>query len=470
MRTIIMKYMSWLSVWVFATLISCDGMNDLHDVYLQRGETTYLTRLDEVKIHPGNKRAELAFTNKDPKAKTLTVYWRSRTDSLVYAIPDNSVGQELKVQLPDLPEDFLTFELVTTTGDGKSKSLTTELSARIYGDNYQVSLNNRLIDKAVYLESANELDITWKGIFEGAVNIEIEYDGTDGNTRMVELPIEERSILYLNMFNGNLKYRTGYLPTENAIDTFYTEYIDLPFSELYVIEGLTFNGTNQYMRIADHPDLNINSGEVLSISVWIKTPIGNRNQRLLMKRYTSTTADPVNGNTGYGIVPLSNRRTYADWYYRSGSNPNPGGAANVLSGNDYYPLDTWIHLVAIFDSSTKQIKLYQNGNLVGTATLPAAVPENPNIVSISDVFVGTWKESPTGALKEFFSGEVAHLRFWKKALSPEEIQIDMSTPVTAETPGLVAAYDLRKVQGSGTNLTIADIKGNHTAVLYGFSR
>src|SRR5690606_4048410 len=415
------KYIFRISL-ILPLFFSCDNMNDLHDEYLQRGETTYLSRINEVQVYPGNKRAELVFVNNDSKAKTMTVYWRSRTDSVVYTIPDNSVGQELKVQLPDLPEDFLTFELVTTTGDGKSKSLTTELSARIYGDNYQVSLNNRLIDKAVYLESANELDITWKGIFEGAVNIEIEYDGTDGNTRMVELPIEERSILYLNMFNGNLKYRTGYLPTENAIDTFYTEYIDLPFSELYVIEGLTFNGTNQYMRIADHPDLNINSGEVLSISVWIKTPIGNMNHRLLMKRYTSTTADQVNGNTGYGIVPLSNRRTYADWYYRSGSNPNPGGAANVLSGNDYYPLDPWIHLVAIFDSSTKQIKLYQNGNLVGTATLPAAVPENPNIVSISDVFVGTWKESPTGALKEFFSGEVAHLRFWKKALSPEEIQ------------------------------------------------
>jgi len=459
-------------LWVLSLLSfsSCDRMNDLHDEYLQRGETTYLARIDDAKIFPGNKRAELIFVNKDAKAKTLTVYWRSRTDSVVYTIPENSVGQELKVQLTDLPEDYLTFELVTTTVDGKSKSLTSELSARIYGDNYQASLNTRLIDKAIYLESANELDVTWKGVFEGAVNIEIEYDGTDGNTRMLELPIEERSILYLNMFDDNLKYRTGYVPEENAIDTFYTDYVDLPFSELYVIEGLTFNGTNQYMTIANHPDFNISSGEVLSISLWMKTPIGNATQRLLMKRYTSITADPDNGNTGYGIAPLSPRRTYADWYYRQATNPNPGGGSNVLSANDYYPLDTWMHLTAIFNSATKQMKLYQNGNLVGTSTLPAAVPANPNIVNISDVVVGAWKEASTAAPYGFFKGEVAHLRFWKKELNLEEMQLDMANPVTAETPGLVAAYDLRKVIGTGTNLTISDIKGNHTAVLHGYSK
>ncbi|MBL1409408.1 DUF4998 domain-containing protein [Sphingobacterium faecale] len=467
MKTTI-KYILWS--WFFLLFfISCDRMNDLHDEYLQRGESSYLARIDEVKINSGKNRAELVFVNKDAKARTMTIYWRSRTDSLVYTIPENSVGKELKVPINDLPEDFLTFELITKTSDGKSKSLTSELSTRIYGDAYQTSLNNRLVDKAVYLESANELDISWKGVFEGAVNIGVEYEGTDGATKKVKLPIEQRSILYLNMYNGDLKYRTAYVPEESALDTFYSEYNDLPFSELYVIEGLTFNGTNQYLRIPNHADFNINSGEVLSISLWVKTPVGNTTQRLLMKRYTSLTADPVNGNTGYGIAPLSDRRMYADWYYRNNTNPNPGGGSNVLSANNYFPLDTWMHLTAIFNSSTKQIKLYQNGNLVGTSTLPAAVPANPAIVSVSDVFVGVWQD-PYPSLQGYFKGEIAHLRFWKKALSAEEILADMITPVTAQTPDLVAGFDLRKIMGTGTNLTISDIKGKHTAVLSGYSK
>lgn len=470
MKTIRTKYTSWLWIAILSLFFSCERMNDLHDEYLQRGETTYLSRIDEVNIYPGNKRAELVFVNKDPKATTLVVYWRSRTDSMVFPIPDNSVGQELKVELVNLPEDFLTFELVTTNGENESKSLTTELSARIYGEQYEASLNNRLVDNAIYLESANELDVTWKGAFEGAVNIEIAYEGTDGNARTMNIPIEERSILYLNMFKDHLKYRTGYVPAENAIDTFYTEYSDLPFSEQYVIEGLVFNGTNQYMTIADHPDFNINSGEVLSISLWVKTSISNRNQRLVLKRYTSTTADPVNGNTGYGIVPLANRNLYADLHYRNGSQPNPGGRATVASGIESYSLDEWFHVVAIFDSPKKQLSLYQNGNLVGTGIINGTPPENPNIVSISDVLVGAWKESDGGNLSEFFSGEIAHLRFWKKALNPEDIYLDMSTPVTAETPGLVAAYDFTKVDGTGTDLTVPDITGNHTGVLHGFSR
>src|SRR5690606_8431851 len=162
-------------------------MNDLHDECLQSGETTYLSRINEVKVYPGNERAELAFGNNDSKAKTMVVSWRSSTDSVVCTIPDNSVGQEPQVQLNDLPEYFLPFELVTTTADGKNKSLATELSSRVYGDNYRESLNNRLIDVAAYVESSNQLDITWKSVFEGAIKIELEYDGADGDTRVIEV-------------------------------------------------------------------------------------------------------------------------------------------------------------------------------------------------------------------------------------------------------------------------------------------
>src|SRR5690606_27545990 len=133
---------------------------------------------------------------------TMTVYWRSRTDSVAYTIPDNSVGQELKVLLPDLPEDFLTFELVTTSADGDSKSLSTELSSRIYGEKYRESLTKRLIDVATDIESSHERDATRRSAFEAAGSIESKYDGTDGATRVIVRPIEERSIVYVNRFGG----------------------------------------------------------------------------------------------------------------------------------------------------------------------------------------------------------------------------------------------------------------------------
>lgn len=444
---------------ILPLFFSCDRMNDLHDEYLQRGETTYLSRINEVQVYPGNKRAELVFVNNDSKAKTMTVYWRSRTDSLVYTIPDNSVGQELKIQLPDLPEDFLTFELVTTTSDGKSKSLTTELSSRIYGDNYRESLNNRLVDVAAYIESSNQLDITWKSVLEGAVKIELEYDGADGDTRVIELPIEERSIVYLNRFGGNLKYRTGYVPVQNALDTFYTEYSDLTFSE--VIEGLVFNGTaSQYMLIPHHPDFDIAAGEAVTVTCWARTPTIAATQRIFAKRYTATADYGEYGNTGYGLAFLGNTgNIYPDLVYKGSTQ-----AINVPSVS----VNTWMYIAAVFDIANKQMLVYKDGVLLGTRTLPATVLSTTNIADLS---VGGHKASVAGNAGQSFNGEIARLRFYKKALSPEEIIGDMlSSRVTAETPGLLAAYNMAKVLGSGTNLTIEDIKGNHPAVLHGFSR
>ncbi|MBD1420029.1 DUF4998 domain-containing protein [Sphingobacterium chuzhouense] len=451
------KYIFRISL-ILPLFFSCDNMNDFHDEYLQRGETTYLSRINEVKVYPGDKRAELVFVNNDSKAKTMTVYWRSRTDSVVYTIPDNSVGQELKIQLPDLPEDFLTFELVTTTVDGKNKSLATELSSRVYGDNYRESLNNRLIDVAAYVESSNQLDITWKSVFEGAIKIELEYDGADGDTRVIEVPIEERSIVYLNRFDGNLKYRTGYVPVQNALDTFYTEYSDLPFSE--VIEGLVFNGTSsQYMLIPHHPDFDIAAGEAMTVTCWARTPTIAATQRIFAKRYTSGYGDY--GNTGYGLAFLGNTgNIYPDLVYNGGTQ-----AINVPAVST----NTWMHIAAVYDIANKQMLVYKDGVLLGSRTLPATVLSTTNI---ADLAVGGHKASPTGSSAgQSFTGEIARLRFYKKTLSPEEIVGDMLSPrVTAETPGLLAAYDLIKVLGNGTNLTIEDIKGNHPAVLHGFSR
>src|SRR5690606_15456787 len=451
------KYIFRISL-ILPLFFSCDNMNDLHDEYLQRGETTYLSRINEVQVYPGNKRAELVFVNNDSKAKTMTVYWRSRTDSVVYTIPDKSVGQELKIQLPDLPEDFLTFELVTTTAAGKSKSLATELSSRIYGDNYRESLNNRLIDVAAYVESSNQHDITWKSVLEGAVEIELEYDGADGDTRVIELPIEERSIVYLNRFGGNLKYRTGYVPVQNALDTFYTEYSDLPFSE--AIEGLVFNGTtSQYMLIPHHPDFDIAAGEAMTVTCWARTPTIAATQRIFAKRYTSGYGDY--GNTGYGLAFLGNTgNIYPDLVYNGGTQ-----AINVPPAST----NTWMHLAAVYHIDNKQMLVDKDGVLLGSRTLPATVLSTTNIADLS---IGGHKASPTGSSAgQSFTGEIARLRFYKKTLSPEEIIGDMlSSRVTEETPGLLAAYNMAKVLGSGTNLTIEDIKGNHPAVLHGFSR
>ena len=454
----ILKYQLYVWLVLLAGLISCDKMNDLHDKYLQQGEKIYLSRANDITILPGNQRAKILFTNQDPKAHSLVVYWRAKTDSLVFSIPENNVGQELEIMLPNLPEDFLTFEFVVKSADGKSKSLPTELSARIYGDRYRESLNNRLTESASYLETAYELNILWREAFEGAAKIEIRYNGTDNNIRTREVPIEERSLVYLNLFKDNLEYRTGYVPVENAIDTFYTDYDMLPFAEAYVVAGLEFV-SGQYMRIPHHADFDIAGDEAITVTCWVRTPNIAVTQRIFAKRYTVVADYGEYGNTGYGIALLANTgNIYPDLVYK--------GANYVLN----YPsisVNVWTHITAVFDVANKAMAVYKDGVSLGSRTLPETVLSTTNI---ADLAVGAHKASVAGNPGQTFTGEIAHLRFWNKALSFAEIQEDMETYVTEETPNLIAAYDLRKVEGSGTNLTVPDIKGNHTGILHNFTR
>src|SRR5690606_15956728 len=106
------------------------------------------------------------------------------------------------------------------------------------------------------------------------------------------------------------------------------------------------------------------------------------------------------------------------------------------------------------------------GQLFASTPLESVV----SILNISDVYVGWWKNTPTANPAEYFAGEIAHLRFWNKALSQEEIQEDMISHVTIGTAGLIAAYDLSNILGTGTDLSVPDITGKHPALLHGYSR
>ncbi|WP_270089047.1 DUF4998 domain-containing protein [Sphingobacterium sp. SYP-B4668] len=456
----LLKYQIWMWIMLSVGICSCDRMNDLHDEYLQRGEKTYLSKIDSIEILPGNQRAKIRFTNMDPKAKSIAVFWRSRTDSLIFSLPEQHVGKELEIDLLDLPEDYLTFEVVSRSADGMSKSLIKELSTRIYGAQYQTSLNSRVVKSATYNKSTFLLNVNWGGALDNAVNVEISYQGIDDKERREVLPIEDLSMLYLNLFKDGLQYRTAYVPVENSLDTFYSNPVDLAYSNEKIISGLNFNGLNQYLRITNHNDFNILEGESLSISFWAKTSVGTAVQRLINKRYSAGDTD--NGHTGYGIALLGGApnsfKAYPNWNYKAGA--SGGGATDIIPTATYKP-DEWFHVTVVFEVGN--FTLYLNGVQIGKNSFNIA----KSTVSSSDVYVGTWLSAPTAALQGFFKGEMADLRFWKKALTVNDIAIDMKTDVQANTLGLVAAYDLSKVQTIGSNLVIPDIKGKHPAVVYG---
>lgn len=220
-----------LCIVLFVLLSSCSKMNDMHDVYLQRGETIYVGKPDSVKILGGRERVKVRFWVSDPKAVKLAVYWLSRTDSVIVDIPAHSAKDPFEFIIPNLPEYNYSFELVTMNKDFKNRSVTFTVSGSSYGAKFQATLVNRAVASSRRRLYPNYLETKWLGAIENAIGCEMAYTNTLGVSAKKYAPITETTTAITNLA-GNVNYRTLFLPAVAAIDTFYTDYKAVPIETL----------------------------------------------------------------------------------------------------------------------------------------------------------------------------------------------------------------------------------------------
>lgn len=209
------------------TLGSCSKMNDLHDKYLKDGEQVYVGQPDSAKVMSGNKRALIRYWTSDPKAKKILLFWNLKKDSLLLDIPTKSRLEPVDVIVGNLEENNYAFELVTTNSELKNRSIPLPLNIKVYGDLFQASLHNRKVKSSSYSTVTKGLTINWHGAVEKSVAVEMQY--VDLNNRSVDTlisPSEKSSIL--GSFKSGLSYRTIFLPEKGAIDSFYTEKVEVP--------------------------------------------------------------------------------------------------------------------------------------------------------------------------------------------------------------------------------------------------
>ncbi|PYN84021.1 MAG: hypothetical protein DMD96_00005 [Candidatus Rokuibacteriota bacterium] len=98
----------------------------------------------------------------------------------------------------------------------------------------------------------------------------------------------------------------------------------------------------------------------------------------------------------------------------------------IVAGAAPLPLNAWSHLVATYDGTT--LRLYINGSLVGTQPVAGAIVTSTGALRIGGNNV--WGE--------YFQGLVDEVRIYNRALSPAEIQTDMSTPIVGGTTSVVS--------------------------------
>ena len=209
---------------VLSLLFSCSDMMDVHKEYVEGGEIIYAPRVDTCIFIAGRERALFAFKlYNSPNVKNVEVYWNSRNDSLFVPVTPTSGLDSFEVILPGLPESSYTFEVRTSDGFG-NKSLWTTGFCNTYGANYQSTVANRRIREVSMSEYGGE--IAWLPATDGLVRMETRYRKTEGATATIFTPADENGTQCLDAAAGSgFEYRSVYIPEEQSIDTFYTDWV-----------------------------------------------------------------------------------------------------------------------------------------------------------------------------------------------------------------------------------------------------
>lgn len=203
---------------------NCAKMNDKHDEFLAKGETVYIGKVDSMKTFPGNERIMFRYWLGDPRAKSLTVYWGTNKDSVVFIVPSHQPVDSFDIQIDKIDEGNYGFQWISKDEHG-NKSIPFEIISNVYGQRY----NNRLMNRRVTQADLNgdEATIVWAGsVTSQEIGIIFSYRNNLGVVEHLEVNSKDLTEpLILAGIDPTYKpvYQTLFLPEPLSIDTFYAK-------------------------------------------------------------------------------------------------------------------------------------------------------------------------------------------------------------------------------------------------------
>jgi hypothetical protein len=216
------NYKTYLYLFgILLFMVSCKGMNDNIEEYLERGEINYLGRPDFAYTLNGNGRVNIGwFVNDDPRIEGCTITWNGRNNepqSASFPINHNALVNGY-VNVPiELEEATYVFKIVHT-GEKGYPSIATEVSGRVYGANYFSTLSPR---KITSIEAfSDRIEINWLPADATVTKVLFTYETIDGQQTIEIAPEETKTVLTNHKTQGRYSWITYYLPEPNALDEF----------------------------------------------------------------------------------------------------------------------------------------------------------------------------------------------------------------------------------------------------------
>lgn len=227
-------YKSLIFLFSLFVLVSCEDFMDIHKKYVEGGEIIYAPKPDSIAFIAGKGRIMLrCWLYNSPNVRTIDVLWNGGQDSLAIPVTPSSGLDSLDVILPDMPEKSYTFTVRTTDSYGHHSLVVTNFGSS-YGDLYKSMLIDRRI-KSVELSDKGGV-LNWYSFPEGLVGNEVRYTKRDGGQAHLFMPAKDNSLSFPDVKAGSVfEYRSLYIPEEESIDTFYTDWTtyDTAFPLIY---------------------------------------------------------------------------------------------------------------------------------------------------------------------------------------------------------------------------------------------
>ncbi len=225
--------------WIFLAMISigvlaCETNKDTFEEFIKGGEVIYVGTADTVFVGTGfNKLRFWVAINADPKITKGRITTINQSINHEFELVRTQNGKDTISFDLDIPEGEYTFGLYLMDDEGNS-SVRKEVPARVYGDNYQLSLINRsLISMQAYKDS---IVINWAEAPPEMVVTTVTYLNVEGLIQSLEIPnIENRTVIESYKSGGKVQYRSLFKPTKIAIEVFEANPSEKSFPDDYIL-------------------------------------------------------------------------------------------------------------------------------------------------------------------------------------------------------------------------------------------
>lgn len=244
---------------------SCSGMLDSIQPYLDEGETIYVGKLDSLKVYPGKNRIKIEGKMMYGVNQVMCIInYRNpvtlEAESKEFPIARKEPRETFEFTLDQMEEGQYDFSIVTYDAED-NQSIPTEISSYVYGDQYQASITNRILRNITPEQRMIEDNpLVWIAKLDwnisrgdGVVGCNLEYEQEDGSFKTIYVPVDD-TVTELTDFKagGVIRYNTEYMPEENSLDNFITEYEASTLPQKSYL-GISKDLTGLYIMNAGYP-------------------------------------------------------------------------------------------------------------------------------------------------------------------------------------------------------------------------